>query len=137
MENDFNKILSVIKSAAVTAVENTKPATMLIGVVVSEAPLQIALDSTLIIPEDHIMLTKNTCEWTMEMSVDHVTENRAGAGGDAEFASHNHDYKGRKKDLVHNGLKVGDKVWLFQETGGQRYIAIDRVYNPNTGCTTK
>ena len=85
MENDFNKIINVIKSAAVTAVENTKPATMLIGVVVSESPLEIALDSTLIIPEDHIMLTKNTCEWTMEMSVDHVTENRAGGGGDADL----------------------------------------------------
>ena len=137
MDNDFNKILSIIKTAAVTAVENTKPATMLIGVVVSEAPLQIALDSTLIIPEDHIMLTKNTCEWTMEMSVDHITENRAGGGGQAEYASHSHEYKGRKKYLVHNGLKVGDKVWLFQETGGQRYIAFDRVYNPNVGCTTK
>lgn len=137
MENDFNKILNIIKSAAVTAVENTKPATMLVGVVVSESPLQIALDSTLIIPEERIMLTKNTCEWTMEMSVDHVTENRAGGGGDAEFASHNHDYKGRKKYLVHNQLKKDDLVWLFQETGGQRYIAIDRVYNPNEGCTTK
>ena len=137
MENDFNKILNVIKSAAVTAVENTKPATMLVGLVVSESPLQIALDSTLIIPEDRIMLTKNTCEWTMEMSVDHITENRAGGGGYAESASHNHDYKGRKKYLVHNQLKKDDLVWLFQETGGQRYIAIDRVYNPNEGCTTK
>ena len=137
MENDFNKILNVIKSAAVSAVENTKPATMLVGLVVSESPLQIALDSTLIIPEDRIMLTKNTCEWTMEMSVDHITENRSGGGGYAEFASHNHDYKGRKKYLVHNQLKNGDLVCLFQETGGQRYIAIDRVYNPNEGCTTK
>nr|DAQ93211.1 MAG TPA: Protein of unknown function (DUF2577) [Caudoviricetes sp.] len=137
MENDFNKILNIIKSAAVTAVENTKPATMLVGVVVSESPLQIALDSTLIIPEERIMLTKNTCEWTMEMSVDHITENRSGGGGQAEYASHNHDYKGRKKYLVHNQLKKDDLVWLFQETGGQRYIAIDRVYNPNEGCTTK
>ena len=137
MENDFNKILNVIKSAAVTAVENTKPATMLVGLVVSESPLQIALDSTLIIPEDRIMLTKNTCEWTMEMSVDHITENRAGGGGYAEYASHNHEYKGRKKYLVHNQLNNGDLVWLFQETGGQRYIAIDRVYNPNEGGTTK
>ena len=37
MENDFNKILNVIKSAAVSAVENTKPATMLVGLVVSES----------------------------------------------------------------------------------------------------
>ena len=34
-------------------------------------------------------------------------------------------------------LKVGDEVWLIRETGGQRFIAFDRVYNPNTGCTTK
>ena len=137
MENDFNKILNVIKSAAVSAVENTKPATMLVGLVVSESPLQIALDSTLIIPEDRIMLTKNTCEWTMEMSVDHITENRAGGGGYAEYASHNHEYKGRKKYLVHKQLKNGDLVRIFQEPGGQRYIAIDSVYNPNEGCTTK
>lgn len=137
MQNDFNRIHSMIKEIAVTAVENTKPLTMLIGVVTSDAPLAIMLDSQLVIPESRIMLTKNTCEWTMEMSVDHVTENRAGGGGQAEYASHNHEYKGRKKYLVHNQLKKGDLVWLLQETGGQRYIAIDRVYNPNEGCTTK
>lgn len=137
MQNDYNRILNTIKNVAVDAVASTKPATMLIGVVVSVDPLQIALDSQLIIPAERIKLTKNTCEWTMEMSVDHITENRAGGGGQAEYASHNHEYKGRKKYLVHNGLKVGDEVWLFQETGGQRYIAIDRVFNPNTGCTTK
>ena len=73
----------------------------------------------------------------MEMSVDHVTENRAGGGGMAEYESHNHEYKGRKKYLVHNQLVMGDKVIMLKETGGQRYIALDRWYNPNRGCTTK
>lgn len=108
-----------------------------IGEVVGVNPLQIKLDPQITIQEDMIVLTKNTSEWTMEMSVDHVTENRSGGGGYAEFASHNHDYVGRKKFLVHNQLVMGDKVILLRESGGQRFIALDRYYNPNRGCTTK
>ena len=46
----------------------------------------------------------------------------------------NHEYKGRKKYLVHNQLVMGDKVIMLKETGGQRYIALDRWYNPNRGA---
>lgn len=110
---------------------------VIVGEVVSVSPLAIKIDHKLTVPEENIILTKNTCEWTMEMSVDHVTENRAGGSGMAEFASHNHDYVGRKKYLVHNQLVMGDKVIMLKETGGQRYIELDRWYNPNRGCTTK
>lgn len=137
MQNDYNMIANLIKNMAVNAVDATVPVTILTGKVISEAPLQIALDSKMIIPEERIKLTKNTSDWTAEISVDHITENRAGGGGYALFESHNHEYKGRKKFLIHNALKVGDEVWLIRETGGQRFIAFDRVYNPNTGCTTK
>lgn len=137
MQNDYNMIANLIKNMAVNAVDATVPVTILTGKVISEAPLQIALDSKMIIPEERIKLTKNTKDWTAEISVDHITENRSGGGGYALFESHNHEYKGRKKFLIHNALKVGDEVWLIRETGGQRFIAIDRVYNPNTGCTTK
>lgn len=137
MQNDYNMIANLIKNMAVNAVDATVPVTILTGKVISEAPLQIALDSKMIIPEERIKLTKNTSDWTAEISVDHITENRAGGGGYALFESHNHEYKGRKKFLIHNALKVGDEVWLIRETGGQRFIAMDRVYNPNTGCTTK
>lgn len=137
MQNDYNMIANLIKNMAVNAVDATVPVTILTGKVISGAPLQIALDSKMIIPEERIKLTKNTSDWTAEISVDHITENRAGGGGYALFESHNHEYKGRKKFLIHNALKVGDEVWLIRETGGQRFIAMDRVYNPNTGCTTK
>lgn len=137
MQNDYNMIANLIKNMAVNAVDATVPVTILTGKVISEAPLQIALDSKMIIPEERIKLTKNTSDWTAEISVDHITENRAGGSGYALFESHNHEYKGRKKFLIHNALKVGDEVWLIRETGGQRFIAFDRVYNPNTGCTTK
>ena len=137
MNNDYNKILNLFKEIATNTIDSAVPVSILIGSVTQVNPLVISLGANLPIPEERIVLTKNTCEWTMEMSVDHITENRSGGGGYAEFASHNHEYKGRKKYLVHNQLQVGDKVLLIQETGGQRYIALVRLYNPNVGCTTK
>ena len=137
MNNDYNKILNLFKEIATNTIDSAVPVSILIGSVTQVNPLVISLGANLPIPEERIVLTKNTCEWTMEMSVDHITEDRSGGGGYAEFASHNHEYKGRKKYLVHNQLQVGDKVLLIQETGGQRYIALDRLYNPNVGCTTK
>lgn len=137
MDSEYMKIVNTIKEIASTVIQNGEPMEVIIGEVVSTSPLGIKIDPKLTIPEENIILTKNTSEWTMEMSVDHVTENRSGGGGYAEFASHNHEYKGRKKYLVHNQLVVGDKVIMLKETGGQRYIALDRWYNPNRGCTTK
>lgn len=137
MDAEYFKIVNIIKEIASTVIQNGEPMEVIVGEVVSASPLEIKIDPKLTIPEENIVLTKNTSEWTMEMSVDHVTENRSGGGGYAEFASHNHEYKGRKKYLIHNQLVVGDKVIMLKETGGQRYIALDRWYNPNRGCTTK
>lgn len=137
MDAEYFKIVNIIKEIASTVIQNGEPMEVIVGEVVSASPLEIKIDPKLTISEENIILTKNTSEWTMEMSVDHVTENRSGGGGYAEFASHNHGYKGRKKYLVHNQLVVGDKVIMLKETGGQRYIALDRWYNPNRGCTTK
>lgn len=137
MDSEYMKIVNTIKEIASTVISNGEPMEVIVGEVVSVSPLAIKIDPKLTLPEENIILTKNTSEWTMEMSVDHVTENRAGGGGVAEYASHNHEYKGRKKYLVHNQLVMGDKVIMLKETGGQRYIALDRWYNPNRGCTTK
>lgn len=63
----------------------------------------------------------------MDISVSHQTEDRAGGSGDPSFASHNHDYKGRKKIIVHNGLSVGESVILIRQAGGQEFIVLSRV----------
>ncbi len=137
MDSTYSQLVDTIKQIALESVGATEPLEVIIGEVVGVDPLEIKIDPKIILQEGNIVLTKNTSEWTMEMSVDHITENRSGGGGYAEFASHNHEYKGRKKYLVHNQLVMGDKVILLKETGGQRYIALDRWYNPNRGCTTK
>lgn len=137
MDSTYSQLVDTIKQIALESVGATEPLEVIIGEVVGVDPLEIKIDPKIILQEGNIVLTKNTSEWTMEMSVDHITENRSGGGGYAEFASHNHEYKGRKKYLVHNQLVMGDNVILLKETGGQRYIALDRWYNPNRGCTTK
>lgn len=137
MENDFNKLVDTFKTLVTDTMNAYVMSDIVIGEVISTSPYQIQVDPKIIIPESNLVFTKNTTDWTAEISVDHVTENRSGGGGYAEFASHNHDYVGRKKFLIHNSLQVGDKAILIQESGGQRYIVLDRWYNPNRGCTTK
>lgn len=134
MNNDYNKLYELIKQIVLSVIGSYTPSDVEIGEVISDSPLVIELESKIQITGDNIVLTKNTTDWTMEMSVDHLTENRSGGGGYAEYASHNHEYKGRKKYLVHNRLLTGDKVILLKESGGQRYVALDRWYNPDRGC---
>ena len=48
-------------------------------------------------------------------------------GGDSAFASHNHQYTGRKRITVHNRLNVGEAVILVRQAGGQEFIVLSRV----------
>lgn len=134
MDSDYHKIARTIKEVAKSTLDASVMTDIEIGEVISVSPLQIALDAKTIIDAEFIILTKNTTMWSVDMDVDHRTENEAGGGGYAEFASHSHGYKGRKTYRVHNELVMGDKVILLRESGGQRYIALDRYYNPDRGC---
>lgn len=134
MDNDFHRIVGAIKDIVVNTIRSLSLSDIEIGEVVSADPLIIQTESKIPLDASSIVLTKNTSLHSIDMSVDHLTENRAGGGGMAEYASHNHEYKGRKTYLVHNELLVGEKVILLRESGGQRYIAIEKFYNPNRGC---
>lgn len=123
----MNELVQVIKQIAGEAVEAGKPAGVTYGEVMNINPLEIKIEQKLTLPAEFFKLTKAVTDHYVDMTVNHITENRAGGGGDAEFASHNHDYSGRKKFLVHNGLQIGEEVILLQVQGGQRYIVLDRV----------
>ncbi|KYG90389.1 hypothetical protein A0U40_18315 [[Bacillus] sp. KCTC 13219] len=123
---DAGDALKVIKRSANKTQRAAKPADILYGTVISVAPLKVQIDAKLTLEADDLKLTRAVMDYEVEMTVDHVTENRAGGSGDAEFASHNHDYKGRKKFLIHNGLIIGDKVTMIRVHGGQQYIIIDK-----------
>lgn len=104
-----------------------KPCDYCLGVVESTSPLTIRIDQKDVVSEDFLILTDLVRDYTVDITVSHSTENKSGGSGDAEFASHNHDYKGRKKIIVHNGLAVGESVILIQQAGGQEFIVLSRL----------
>jgi hypothetical protein len=122
-------LVEVIKRIAGEAVEAGKPTAITYGKVITINPLSIQIEQKLTLPAEFFGLTKAVTDHYVDMTVSHVTENKGGGGGYALFESHNHDYKGRKKYLVHNGLRVGEEVILLRVQGGQRYIVLDRVFN--------
>lgn len=127
-----NTLLQTIKQAAQEAATAAKPFCFSFGKVISVNPLAIRVEQKITLSEPFFILTRAVLDHYVDISVNHVTENRGGGGGYAEFASHNHDYKGKKKIMVHNGLKVGEKVILLQQAGGQQYIVLDRVFDHKT-----
>lgn len=127
MLRDFSDLLNAIKKAAIDAVNATKPTAIVYGKVINTSPLQINVEQKMTLTAAQLVLTKNVTDHKVEMTVNHVTENRSGGSGENSFASHNHAYQGRKEFTIHNGLVVGDEVIMIQMQGGQKYIILDRV----------
>ena len=119
--------VEVVKQAAVEAVEQSKPVHLIFGEVISVSPLKIQVDQKSTYTQKMLILTRNVTDFEVDMTVSHVTETRAGGGGDAAYASHDHNYKGRKKFKVHNALVKGDWVVMGRIQGGKRFVVLDRI----------
>lgn len=131
-----NDLVKLMKKAAIEAVDASKPANMVFGKVISISPLKIKVDQKLILTSAQLVLSRSVTDYTIEMTVDHVTEDHTHThtisdtytgGGSASSETHKHEYKGRKEFLIHGALKVGEEVILMQVSGGQKYIVIDRI----------
>lgn len=119
-----------IQRIAGKAVKAGNPCDYCLGVVESTAPLTIRIEQQEEpLTEEFLILTDLVRDYSVDITVSHTTENRAGGSGDASFASHNHDYKGRKKIIVHNGLAAGESVILIRQAGGQEFIVLSRLYD--------
>ena len=126
MIND--ELPNVLKSLVAQTVRGLNPSDFVLGEVISEAPLVIRVGENEL-DEDFLILSDNVRDFEVDIEVNHITEKRAGGGGYAEYASHDHDYKGRKKIIIYNGLKIGEKVVMIQQSGGQLFLVANRVYN--------
>ncbi|WP_144511738.1 DUF2577 domain-containing protein [Bacillus sp. FJAT-22090] len=116
----MNDILKLFKIAAKEAVEAADPTAIQFGEVTSVSPLKILVEQKKELTMAQLVLTRNVRNHEIEMTVEHTTE--IGNGPDA----HTHEYKGKKKFLVHNALKEGDSVMLVKMQGGQKYIVWDK-----------
>ncbi len=148
--------IDIMKEAALGAVGAAKPTQICFGTVTGVSPLEITVDNALTLPADCLILTRMVTEHTIDMTVDHMTENsldmdmthrhsysgETDTGGEPPHThsylgetdnalgvnlNHTHAYKGRKTFLVHAGLVMGEKVLLLRVQGGQKYVVWDRI----------
>lgn len=110
-------ILKMFKKAAKEAFEASDPTAIQFGEVISVAPLKILVEQKKLLTMAQLVLTRNVRDYEIEMTIEHVTE---------ASESHTHEYKGKKKFIVHNALKLGDSVMLIKMQGGQKYIVLDK-----------
>lgn len=123
------QLVQTIQMLAKQTLDASKPSDYVLGVVESINPLSIRIEQKESIPEEFLILTDAVRDYEVDIEVNHVTENSAGGGGYAEFASHNHGYVGRKKIRIYNALHIGEQVILIQQAGGQEFIVLSRVFN--------
>ncbi len=133
---DANELVKALKKAAVEAVVAGNPAGVCFGKVIREVPLEILVEQKLRLGAAQLVLCRSvtdhiveaTVEWESEKhEIRHRHKESTDSFTDYDVTAHTHGIKGRKKFLLHNGLKLDDEVILLRQQGGQRYIVIDRV----------
>lgn len=134
---DAVELVKTIKRAALDAVNASKPVEVCFGKVTSASPLKILVEQKMTLGATQLILCRNVTEHTMEMTVNHYTENETEhthtvqdtytGGGSSSPTKHLHAYRGTKKFTMHNGLVVGDEVILLRQQGGQKYIVVDKI----------
>ena len=99
-----------------------------LGEVKSVAPLRIQAvnDDKLVIGPNITYVPQHLTDYTTEVTVNWQTEAASGGSGDAAFASHPHAITGRKKIIVHNALKVGERVHVLSFKRGKQHFVLGR-----------
>lgn len=101
-------LLTVIKKAAADAVSSAVPTDIVTGTVVGDDPLRVQIDAKLTLSGSALLI----CDSVKRKDVDMKIEEQSEAGGDPSQQT---------------GLKTDDVVLLIRQSGGQRYVIIDRV----------
>lgn len=125
-------LLSIIKQAAMEAVENSQPAAVMYGTVKSESPLTVLVEQKMTLTSEFLVvpehLTNREYDVTVSAGYGWKTTAKSGGGGDAAFASHDHEITvNKQKIFVYNALKSGDKIALIRAPGGQQFLIVDRI----------
>lgn len=118
---------NAIKQLSQAVNDQSKPTDIRYGTVVSANPLKVQISAELTIPQSALVVPKSLTDYTVSVSVNWNTGDKSGGAGESAFASHNHSISGTKSITIHNALKVGDKVLLLRQQGGQAYIVLDKI----------
>ncbi len=99
-----------------------------LGVVKSTSPLRIQAvnDEKLTIGPNITIVPQHLTDYTTEVTVNWLTEEKSGGGGDAAFAAHSHSVAGRKTIIIHNSLKVGERVHVLSFKHGKQHFILGK-----------
>ena len=112
-------LIETIKKAAQQANDAAKPVAVMFGVIQDESPLKINVEQKMLLGKEQLILSRNVTDYETQITLE------SWATGSTE--GHSHSISGKKKIVVHNALKKGEKVVLLRLSGGQQYIVLDRV----------
>ena len=133
-------MIDVIKEVIEKLLERKKMTKLEFGIVESVKPLTVRIDAKKLLQEEDLILSHLVKDYYVDITVQHSTDSIYGswdtshshpdAGNNTIPTGHEHEYKGRKKILIHNGLLKGEKVVMVRQEGGQLYYILDRTNDP-------
>lgn len=133
-ENPYTQLLNVMKD--VSQGENL-PGIKIGKIIASPPEIQVEYNGIILDKRD-VWISEYLLigyERTAKGHIVSATQDRAGGGGYAEFASHNHDINNDYTDniIYTDTLKPGDHVAIMpfvkeeEETTGQQFIILDKI----------
>lgn len=133
-------MIDVIKEVIERLLERKKMTKLEFGIVESVKPLTVRIDAKKLLQEEDLILSHLVKDYYVDITVQHSTDSIYGSwdtahshpnvGNNTIPIEHEHEYIGRKKILIHNGLLKGEKVAMIRQEGGQIYYIIDRINDP-------
>ena len=110
-------MIEAIKKIVSNMLENSKLSKLEFGTVESVDPLKIRIDQKKVINASQLMLSHLVRDYYVDITVQHSTDSIYGAwdtthdhpdaGSNVIPIDHEHEYKGRKKIMMHYSLKKG------------------------------
>lgn len=127
-----------MKAIAGNLINKMQMCNIMFGTVTNDNPLEITTSQKNPIPAQYLVLSNAVKDHVVDMTISWQTvENthkhgNGNNGQPTDDATHLHAISGRKKVMLHYGLTIGENVILLRETGGQRYVVLDRISDPIT-----
>lgn len=127
---DTTTFVELIKQIVVNVLEDYKLMDLCYGEVISEQPIEIRIDSKLILKAPQLIFTRSTLNHEFEYL------KPTGSGG-SETKPHSnisretsYTFGERKTERyeVINRLEQGEKVLLLRVMGGQKYVVLDKEW---------
>jgi hypothetical protein len=114
-------LIDIVKRAALDAINASNPTDLRYGTVTKTSPLEITVTSTFVLPEKILIVPQHLTDYEVPITT-------SGYGWVTDSADgHTHGInQSRKTVMVHNALKVGDRVALIREHGGRKFFVLDR-----------